>query len=113
MVLSTAHLSPLLSIVFGILIWIFPRLLNYLVAAYLTLAGRLGIGLIATPLRAHAQFDRLVPNPEHDQDAEETHQAPEAPTEVVAGQRQVRFTPRYPALNGSRAVDKENAGVQP
>src|SRR5437899_4110215 len=61
MVLTTAHLSPLLSILFGILILVFPRLLNYLVAVYLILAGLLGIGLIGRPLRAHAQFDQLVP----------------------------------------------------
>jgi hypothetical protein len=35
--------------------------LNYLVAVYLILAGLLGIGLIATPLRAHAQFDHGAP----------------------------------------------------
>ena len=56
-----AHLSPLLSILFGILILIFPRLLNYLVAVYLILAGLLGIGLIGRPIRAHAQFDQAVP----------------------------------------------------
>jgi hypothetical protein len=61
MYLSTAHLSPLLSILFGILILVFPRLLNYLVAIYLILAGLLGIGLIGRPLRAHAQFDQLTP----------------------------------------------------
>lgn len=61
MVISMAHLSPLLSILFGILILIFPRLLNYLVAFYLILAGLLGIGLIGRPVRAHAQFDQLVP----------------------------------------------------
>ena len=55
MVLSTAHLSPLLAILFGILILVFPRLLNYLVAIYLILAGLLGIGLISRPLRADAQ----------------------------------------------------------
>jgi len=46
MVIGVAHLSPLLSIVFGILILIFPRLLNYLVAAYLILAGLIGLGMI-------------------------------------------------------------------
>ena len=54
MVISTAHLSPLLSILFGILILIFPKLLNYLVAVYLILAGLLGIGLIGRPIRADA-----------------------------------------------------------
>ena len=41
------NLGPLLSIFFGILILIFPRFLNYLVAIYLILAGLIGIGVIA------------------------------------------------------------------
>jgi len=61
MVIGAAHLSPLLSILFGILILVFPRLLNYLVAIYLILAGLLGIGLIGRPIHARAQFDQLVP----------------------------------------------------
>jgi hypothetical protein len=44
--LTAAHLSPLLSIVFGILILIVPRFLNYLVAIYLILAGLLGLGVV-------------------------------------------------------------------
>jgi len=39
-------LSPLLSILFGILILIVPRFLNYLVAIYLILAGLLGLGIV-------------------------------------------------------------------
>jgi len=46
MVIGVAHLSPLLSILFGILILVFPRLLNYLVAVYLILAGLLGLGVL-------------------------------------------------------------------
>ena len=46
MTLTAAHLSPLLSIVFGILILIVPRFLNYLVAIYLILAGLLGLGVV-------------------------------------------------------------------
>jgi hypothetical protein len=46
MVFGLAHLSPLLAIVFGVLILIFPRLLNYLVAFYLILSGLLGFGII-------------------------------------------------------------------
>jgi hypothetical protein len=61
MILTTAHLSPLLSILFGILILIFPRLLNYLVAIYLILAGLIGIGMIGRPLRAHVQTKEVVP----------------------------------------------------
>ena len=46
MVLGIAHLSPLLAIIFGILILVFPRLLNYLVAIYLILSGLLGLGFV-------------------------------------------------------------------
>jgi len=46
MVLSTAHLSPLVSILFGILILVFPKLLNYLVAIYMILIGLLGLGIL-------------------------------------------------------------------
>ncbi len=35
--------SPLLSIVIGVLILIFPQLLNYLVAIYLILSGIIGL----------------------------------------------------------------------
>jgi hypothetical protein len=41
------NLGPLLSILFGILILMFPRFLNYLVAIYLILAGLVGVGVIA------------------------------------------------------------------
>jgi len=46
MMIGIAHLSPALSIIFGILILIMPRFLNYFVAIYLILAGLLGLGLI-------------------------------------------------------------------
>jgi hypothetical protein len=46
MVITAAHLSPMLSIVFGVLILIVPRFLNYLVAIYLILAGLLGLGIL-------------------------------------------------------------------
>jgi hypothetical protein len=46
MTLGIAHLSPTLSIIFGILILIMPRFLNYFVAIYLILAGLLGLGAI-------------------------------------------------------------------
>ena len=45
MTLGIAHLSPILSIIFGVLILIMPRFLNYFVAIYLILAGLLGLGL--------------------------------------------------------------------
>jgi hypothetical protein len=46
MTLGIAHLSPVLSIIFGVLILIMPRFLNYFVAIYLILAGLLGLGIL-------------------------------------------------------------------
>jgi hypothetical protein len=43
---SLTNLSPLASLVFGILILIFPKFLNYLIAAYLIIVGLLGLGII-------------------------------------------------------------------
>ena len=47
MIISAANLNPALAIVFGLLILVFPRLLNYLVAIYLILSGLLGLGVLA------------------------------------------------------------------
>ncbi|MFA5750124.1 MAG: DUF3096 domain-containing protein [Candidatus Shapirobacteria bacterium] len=44
--LSFTNLSPLASLVFGILILIFPKIINYLIAAYLIIIGLIGIGLL-------------------------------------------------------------------
>jgi hypothetical protein len=46
MTLSVGHLSPIISLVAGILILIMPRLLNYIVAIYLIIIGVIGLGLI-------------------------------------------------------------------
>ena len=46
MTLSVGHLSPVISLIAGILILIMPRLLNYIVAIYLIIIGVLGLGLI-------------------------------------------------------------------
>ena len=43
---SLTSLNPVISILFGILILVFPKFLNYLVAAYLILAGVLALGII-------------------------------------------------------------------
>ncbi|MBI2049431.1 DUF3096 domain-containing protein [Candidatus Roizmanbacteria bacterium] len=40
------NLSPIASLIFGILILIFPRFLNFLVGIYLILIGLLGLGII-------------------------------------------------------------------
>jgi hypothetical protein len=47
MVFRVESLSPAISLLFGVLILIFPRLLNYLVAIYLILVGLLGLGVVA------------------------------------------------------------------
>ena len=46
MVIGIAHLQPIVAIAAGILILIMPRLLNFIVAAYLIFVGVMGLGLI-------------------------------------------------------------------
>jgi len=46
MTLSIAHLQPIVALIAGILILIMPRLLNYIVAAFLIVSGLLGLGLV-------------------------------------------------------------------
>lgn len=46
MSISFSNLSPLASVIFGILILAFPKFLNYLIAGYLILIGVIGLGLI-------------------------------------------------------------------
>ena len=43
---SVANFSPLVSVLFGVLILMFPRLLNYLIAFYLIIVGLIGLGLL-------------------------------------------------------------------
>ena len=37
------HIQPLIALIFGILVLMVPRLLNYLVAIYLILIGAMGL----------------------------------------------------------------------
>ena len=46
MTLSVAHISPILSLIAGVLILIVPRLLNLIVAIFLILNGLIGFGLL-------------------------------------------------------------------
>jgi Protein of unknown function (DUF3096) len=46
MTISIAHLQPIAALIAGVLILLVPRLLNYIVAAYLIVFGLLGLGLI-------------------------------------------------------------------
>ncbi len=44
--ISLASLSPLSALVFGILILVFPKIINYLIAAYLIITGLIGLGIL-------------------------------------------------------------------
>jgi hypothetical protein len=46
MTITTAHITPLVALVGGILILLMPRLLNYIVAIYLILVGLMGLNSI-------------------------------------------------------------------
>jgi hypothetical protein len=46
MVITAAHITPLVAILAGILILIMPRLLNYIVALYLIVIGVLGLNAV-------------------------------------------------------------------
>ncbi len=46
MSLTFNHLTPLTSLLFGVLILMFPKLLNYLIAIYLIIVGLLGLGIL-------------------------------------------------------------------
>ncbi|MFC3208766.1 MAG: DUF3096 domain-containing protein [Mesorhizobium sp.] len=43
MTISTLTLTPLISLVAGVLILVMPRLLNYIVALYLIVVGLIGL----------------------------------------------------------------------
>lgn len=47
MSISFGNMSPIVSLLFGILILIFPKLINYLIAAYLIITGLIGLGVLA------------------------------------------------------------------
>ena len=44
MMLTAGHLQPAIALAAGVLILIFPRLLNYIVAIYLIFIGITGLG---------------------------------------------------------------------
>jgi hypothetical protein len=46
MTFGVGHIEPAIALLAGVLILLIPRLLNYIVAIYLILAGLLGLGLI-------------------------------------------------------------------
>ncbi len=46
MTITVAHISPIMSVIAGVLILIMPRLLNLIVAIFLILNGLIGLGLL-------------------------------------------------------------------
>ena len=46
MVISLAHIQPIVALLAGILILIVPGLLRFIVAAYLIFVGIMGLGII-------------------------------------------------------------------
>ena len=46
MVIGLTNIQPIVALLAGILILIIPRLLNFIVAAYLIVVGILGLGII-------------------------------------------------------------------
>jgi hypothetical protein len=46
MTLTVAHISPIMSLVAGLLILIMPGLLNFIVAVFLILNGLIGLGAL-------------------------------------------------------------------
>ena len=46
MVITTAHITPLVALICGILILLMPRLLNFIVAIYLIIVGLMGLNAI-------------------------------------------------------------------
>jgi hypothetical protein len=46
MVITSAHISPIIALIAGILILVMPRLLNVVVAIYLICIGLIGLGVL-------------------------------------------------------------------
>ena len=46
MVITSAHISPIIALIAGILILVMPRLLNLVVAIYLICIGLIGLGAL-------------------------------------------------------------------
>ena len=46
MVIGLAHIQPIVALLAGILILIVPRLLNFIVAAYLIFIGLVGLNIL-------------------------------------------------------------------
>lgn len=47
MYISLTNITPIAALLFGILILMFPKFLNYLIAGYLILIGLIGLGILS------------------------------------------------------------------
>jgi Protein of unknown function (DUF3096) len=46
MIISAAHIQPIVALIAGVLILLMPRLLNLIVAIYLIVVGLVGLGVL-------------------------------------------------------------------
>jgi hypothetical protein len=46
MVITSAHIQPIVALIAGLLILVMPRLLNLIVAIYLIFIGLVGLGVL-------------------------------------------------------------------
>ena len=46
MVITSAHIQPIVALIAGVLILLMPRLLNLVVAIYLIVVGLIGLGVL-------------------------------------------------------------------
>ncbi|HET9619316.1 MAG TPA: DUF3096 domain-containing protein [Pseudolabrys sp.] len=44
--IAFAHLQPIVALLAGVLILVIPRLLSFIVAAYLIITGLIGLGIL-------------------------------------------------------------------
>jgi len=44
--IALAHLQPVVALIAGVLILVIPRLLSFIVAAYLIIVGLIGLGVL-------------------------------------------------------------------
>ena len=44
--IALAHLQPIVALIAGVLILVIPRLLSFIVAAYLIITGLIGLGVL-------------------------------------------------------------------
>jgi hypothetical protein len=46
MVITAAHIQPIVALIAGVLILLMPRVLNFVIAIYLIVVGLIGLGVL-------------------------------------------------------------------